>query len=104
VARGLLLSARKFNADEALRLGLVNEVVEMDRLRDRVTDLAGELMENSPESLRATKQLLRAQQAGRLDAALALAVEANRVSRETEDFREGVAAFLEKRKPRWSRE
>ena len=102
VARGLLLSARKFNADEALRLGLVNEVVEMDRLRDRVTDLAGELMENSPESMRATKRLLRAQQAGRLDAALALAVEANRVSRETEDFREGVAAFLEKRKPRWS--
>jgi len=102
VARGLLLSARKFNAEEALRLGLVNEVVESDRLRDRVTDLASELMENSPESLRATKRLLRAQQADRLDAALALAVEANRVSRETEDFREGVAAFLEKRKPKWS--
>ena len=101
VARGLLLSARKFNADEALRLGLVNEVVELDRLRDRVSDLAGELMENSPESLRVTKRLLRAQSAVSLDAALVLAVEANRVSRETDDFREGVAAFLEKRKPRW---
>jgi len=102
-ARGLLLSARKFNADEALRLGLVNEVVEAERLRDRVKDLASELMENSPESLRATKKLLRAQHAGWLGASLELAVEVNRASRGTVDFREGVAAFLEKRPPVWQR-
>lgn len=102
-ARGLLLSGRRFNAEEAFRLGLVNEVVESDRLHDRVKDLASELMENSPESLRATKKLLRAQQAGWLGAALELAVEANRASRETADFHEGVAAFMEKREPVWKR-
>ncbi len=103
VARGLLLSGRKFNADEALRLGLVNEVVLLDQLHDRVQNLASELMENSPESLKATKKLLRMQLAGPLEASLALAVEANSASRETADFREGVAAFLEKRKPVWKR-
>jgi len=103
VARGLLLSGRKFNAEEAVRLGLVNEVVPPDRLHDRVQDLAGELMGNSPESLRATKKLLRMQLAESLEASLALAVEANKASRETADFREGVAAFLEKREPVWKR-
>jgi len=103
VARGLLLSARKFGADEAMRLGLVNEVVDHDRLRDRVHDLASELMQNSPESLRATKRLLRAQQAEWLESALELALEANRASRQTTDFREGIAAFLEKRQPVWKK-
>jgi methylglutaconyl-CoA hydratase len=100
-ARGLLLSARIFGADEALRLGLVSEVVERGQLQTRAMELAAQLMANSPESLRATKRLLRAQQAERLDRALALAMEANAASRQTADFREGVAAFLEKRKPVW---
>jgi len=101
VTRGLLLSGRRFNADEALRFGMVNEVVPLDQLGDRVKNLAHELMENSPQSLKTTKKLLHAQLAGTLEASLKLAVEAHQVSRETEDFREGVAAFLEKRKPVW---
>jgi methylglutaconyl-CoA hydratase len=100
-ARGLLLTARIFGADEALRLGLVSEVVERGQLQTRAMELAAQLMANSPESLRATKRLLRAQQAEWLDRALALAMEANAASRQTADFREGVAAFLEKRKPMW---
>jgi methylglutaconyl-CoA hydratase len=99
--RGLLLSATLFNAQQALQLGIVNEVVEQGGLADRAANVAMELLRNSPESLRATKRLLRAQHAESLDRALKLAMEANAASRETADFREGVAAFVEKRKPVW---
>jgi methylglutaconyl-CoA hydratase len=63
--------------------------------------LAKTLAANSPASLAATKRLMAAQNKPWLDAAIALAIEANARSRETSDFREGVAAFLEKRKPVW---
>lgn len=102
-AGSLLLSARLFDAVEAHRFGLVQEVVSREALSARAHALAGELMANSPASLRATKALLRAQQSAWLDRALSLAMEANAASRRTPDFREGVASFLEKRKPNWSR-
>jgi methylglutaconyl-CoA hydratase len=101
-ARSLLLTARRFGAEEAKQLGLVNEVVPREHLHTRADEVASELMMNSPESLRATKQLLRAQHAAWLDSALALAMESNAASRQTADFREGVASFLEKRKPHWT--
>jgi methylglutaconyl-CoA hydratase len=104
VARELLLTARIFDAEEARRLGLVTEVVPREALRARVTELASELMRNSAEGMRATKRLLRAQQKGWLDTALELAMEANAEGRQTADFREGVASFLEKRKPIWNRQ
>ena len=98
VARGLLLSARIFGAEEARSLGLVSEIVPVERLTQRCEELRGELMRNSPESLRATKRLLRAQHRARLGNSLELALEANAASRETADFREGVASFVEKRR------
>jgi methylglutaconyl-CoA hydratase len=101
VARELLLTARIFDAEEARRLGLVTEIVPRETLRARASELAAELMRNSPEGMRATKRLLRAQQKAWLDTALELAMEANAEGRQTVDFREGVAAFLEKRKPVW---
>ena len=100
-ARDLLLTARLFTADEALRLGLVNEVVEAEKLETRCAELVGVLKGNSPEALGATKRLLAAQNKAWLDAALRAAFRANAEARGTYDFREGVGAFLEKRKPVW---
>lgn len=102
-SRDLLLTGRLMDAHEAYRLGLVNEVVEADLLDDRVRALAQVLAANSPESLAATKRLLAAQNSAWLDAAITHALDANAKARETADFKEGIAAFLEKRKPAWSK-
>jgi len=101
-ARDLLLTGRIFAADEALRLGLINEIVEPDRLLLRAYELAHGLMENSPASLRATKELLSQTVNEELDRRIEASIEENARIRETHDFREGITAFLEKRKPRWS--
>ena len=100
-ARDLLLTGRLFDAAEGFRMGLVNQVVE--DLPGSVKALAERLVANSPASMSATKKLLAAQNRAWLDAAIDLAMEANAAARETEDFREGVAAFLEKRKAVWAR-
>ena len=102
-ARDLLLTGRIVAADDALRIGLVNEVVPRVELTARIDALTATLLANSPESLAATKRLLLAQNKPWLDAALAAALETNARARDTADFREGVAAFLEKRAPTWSR-
>jgi methylglutaconyl-CoA hydratase len=100
-ARDLLLTARLFDAQEAYRLGLVNEVMAPDQLAGRVGTLSQTLQGNSGESLAATKRLMAAQNKAWLDTAISEAMEANARARETADFREGIAAFLEKRPPRW---
>jgi methylglutaconyl-CoA hydratase len=101
LCRDLLLTGRIIDAAEAYRTGLVNEVVAPGELMQRVQTLAGTLIANSPQSLKATKRLIAAQNQEWLNAAVAQALEASALSRETEDFREGIAAFLEKRKPVW---
>ena len=100
-SRDLLLTGRLFDAEEAYRLGLVNEIVPPEDLAQRVQLLAEVLIANSSQSLRATRQLMAAQNKAWLDAATAEAIAVSTQARETEDFREGVAAFLEKRKPVW---
>jgi methylglutaconyl-CoA hydratase len=102
-ARELLLTGRIFNAEEGYRVGLVSEVVEAEMLEGRVAELAAALMVNSPEAMAATKRLLIAQNKVWLDAAIAASLQANAVARETADFREGVTAFLEKRRPVWGK-
>jgi methylglutaconyl-CoA hydratase len=102
IARDLLLTGRIFDAAEAYRLGLVNEIVGADQLIKRAGELASQLMENSPTSLRLTKKLINGFISTQLDTQIEQAIEQNAGIRQTADFREGVASFLEKRKPRWS--
>jgi methylglutaconyl-CoA hydratase len=102
IARDLLLTGRTFDAEEAYRFGLVNEVVEPEQLMRRAQELAADLMQSSPSSLRATKKLINSFIAPQLDQQIAAAIQDNARIRATEDFREGISSFLERRKPRWS--
>ena len=102
LARDLLLTGRIIDADDALRLGLINEVVESNKLMPHARELAIQLMQNSPASLRATKRLLSGYAAAQFDTQLKVAVEENAAIRQTKDFREGVSSFLEKRRPNWT--
>ena len=101
-ARDLLLTGRIIDAEEAYRIGLVNEVVRPEDLLDRTHELAETLAANSPASLLATKRLLKTYSHAELDRQIAAAVDENARIRTTHDFREGVTAFLEKRKPNWT--
>jgi methylglutaconyl-CoA hydratase len=101
-ARDLLLSGRLIDADDALSLGLLTRVIDIAAdLLPVALELAETLLRNSPASLRATKRLLSEQAHERLDHAIRDAVLANATLRESPDFREGLAAFLEKRQPVW---
>jgi len=101
-ARDLLLTGRLFGADEAARMGLTNEIVPPENLMRRARELAALLMENSPASLRATKQLLTQHARAEIDSQIDAAVRENAAIRNTADFREGISSFLEKRKPTWT--
>jgi len=100
-ARDLLLTGRILEAAEAHQIGLVTEVVPTGALFDRVRELAATLIAASPTSLLLTKRLLGRFCESDLDRELELAIRENARSRSTADFREGIASFLEKRKPVW---
>src|SRR5271166_4550261 len=102
IARDLLLTGRIFDAAEALKLGLVNEIVPPEKLLDRARELAAQLAENSPLSLLNTKRLLTEHARAELDTQIEAAIRENAGIRESADFREGVTSFLEKRKPKWT--
>src|SRR5438309_4051521 len=102
IARDLLMTARLFDAAEAYRYGLVNEIMQAENLMPRALETAKLLLENSPSSVRATKKLINGFISSQLDAQVAAAIEDNARIRSTADFREGISSFLEKRKPVWS--
>jgi methylglutaconyl-CoA hydratase len=100
-SRDLLLTGRIIDAAEAKEYGLLTEVVPTDRLFDRAQELASELIAASPNSLTRAKHLLTSAAAPGLDHDLERAILENARIRCTPDFKEGVASFLEKRKPVW---
>jgi methylglutaconyl-CoA hydratase len=103
-ARDLLLTGRIIEAAEAKEYGLVTEVVPAERLLDRARELSKTLIAASPSSLTRAKRLLVSSAAAGLDADLERAILENARIRCTPDFQEGVASFLEKRRPVWQGE
>lgn len=99
--RDLLLTGRLIKAHEAHTLGLVTEVVTSDQLMATATALAHSLMQNSPQAMACLKRLLAKHASRRLDEELADAIDANAQQRSTVDFKEGVKAFLQHRRPEW---
>jgi methylglutaconyl-CoA hydratase len=100
-SRDLLLTGRIIDAVQAREYGLVTEVVSAASLMDRANALADELMAASPSSLTRAKHLLTSAAAASVDHDLERAILENARIRCTPDFKEGVASFLEKRKPIW---
>src|ERR1700748_2328270 len=98
-ARDLLLTGRIIDAAEARTLGLITRVVPGDQLDAAMNELATSLLANSPVAMRATKHLLHRQEIEQLSRNVRAAVNTNAELGITHDFREGIAAFLEKRKP-----
>jgi enoyl-CoA hydratase/carnithine racemase len=98
----LFYVGRNVDAERAERMGLVNEVVEPDELDDRVLDLAAEIASGAPLSLAGNKRILRALRAHALPAELERElIDLRESCFRSEDFREGVRAFAEKRRPVW---
>jgi methylglutaconyl-CoA hydratase len=101
-ARRYVVTAERFDAHEARRLGLVHEVVAPDALDATVAALVGALVANGPNAVREAKKLVRDIDGLPIDDVL-LADTAGRIAavRASPEGREGVAAFLEKRRPSW---
>lgn len=99
--RELLLSGKILKAQEAMRLGLVTQIVEASDLMAAARALAQMLLQNSPQAMYAVKCLMRKHAKRRLDEEIADAIEVNASQRSAEDFREGVRAFKEHRRAEW---
>lgn len=100
-ARGLALLADKIGAEQAAAWGLIWKVVDDDRLMPEATALARHLATQPTRGLALIKQALNRSAANDLDRQLDLERDLQRVAGRTEDYREGVAAFLEKRPPQF---
>ena len=100
-AMHLLLTGGRFDAQWALRFGLVTEVVAGDRLLPRSLEIADEICRNGPLAVRAVKEAALRGHETTLDEGLRIENEQGREVIATEDAREGPRAFAEKRAPRY---
>jgi 2-oxoglutaroyl-CoA hydrolase len=101
-AKDMIMRARRISADEAYQWGLLTIVVPQEKLEDAVASLTDELLQFSPLTLRVLKQVLNASQEGPLSAGLQIEGYAYGMLRSTEDFAEGVNAFVNKRTPKFT--
>jgi 2-(1,2-epoxy-1,2-dihydrophenyl)acetyl-CoA isomerase len=103
-AAELILTGDPVDAQEALKLGLVNAVVPDDAVMAQARSLAQRVAVNPPRSVRLAKRLLRESQHGRLNDVLELSAAYQALAHETADHKEAVDAFAEKRTPTFTGE
>jgi len=97
----IILTGKPINAQRAYEIGLVNRLVEPDALMDAAIDLAREVLEGAPLSVKAGREtVMLATEMGR-SAALQAARAAHEYTYKSDDAQEGPRAFAEKRKPEW---
>lgn len=103
VAAEYLLTGRFIDAQRAQSLGLVSRIGSLDELRAEAQALAGDMLRSTPLGLRLTKEALGLSiDAGSMEAVIAMEDRNQVLCTQGEDFAEGVAAFLEKRSPRYA--
>lgn len=100
-AAALLLTARTIAAVEAHRIGLVHELVMGDQVWARGVEIAGECAKSAAESLQLTKRMLNEVIGEQILTLLSAGAAISATARTTEAAAEGLAAFLEKREPKW---
>ena len=98
-AMEILLLGDRISAQEAWRIGLVNEVVEPNQLMPRAEEIAHRLCQNGPLALRKIKETVWRTSGLPLERAYEIENECSAVVMQSEDAREGPRAFMEKREP-----
>jgi len=96
-AKEILFTTKRFDAREALQMGLVNGVFEKTRLEQEVASIANSIAQNAPLTIRAVKRTVQELEKPDIEQDLAAADAAVKACYESDDYREGVRAFLEKR-------
>ncbi|MDX9992441.1 MAG: enoyl-CoA hydratase-related protein [Anaerolineales bacterium] len=102
LAMEMILNNRQLSAPEAEQFGLVNRVVPNERILDEALSLAAEIADRSPLSLKLAKEAVNAAFEGSLSETLADERRLFQLTFASQDQKEGMRAFLEKRKPRWT--
>lgn len=101
-ARRLFMTGEMLSADSALKLGFLSELVEEDRLDARIAELAAVLLANAPNGLSKAKKIVSDVSRGEIDdSMIASTVKFIADIRDSDEGREGLSAFLEKRSPAW---
>jgi len=101
IAKELIFTGKMIDAKTAERIGLVNMVVPPERLKSAVEELAKEIMSKSPIAIKLVKELINNSIETDQSTGLIHEAEAFGILSSTEDYREGISAFLEKRKPEY---
>jgi methylglutaconyl-CoA hydratase len=100
--RELLLGAELIDARRALEMGLVNRVVPKDDLMKEAMAFAGSVLQGAPNAVARTKRLIEELWSSSVQKDVELALKHHMQARESIEAKEGIAAFLEKRAPRWA--